>query len=329
MLDIGDVIYLNKNKKIVVIDKEENLVTIRTESKETIKNLKISDIYNIVIEDNIENTKFGEKIILNQKEYTIYNVYCDRKYLDLISKDGEKIIHFPINKINKNILDLEKYKNEEYILYKKKNFSIFEERIMKDGGFAYIDKINKDKTVNIKLESFKVNGRYVSDTRKRQNIEDFIKGKIKNPYITNINSKMEKIFNFYLGKYGYKKVKINKLFPDKVKNKFFEFDLYNEKTKIAIEIDDSLHETESGRKMDINKNVFCKDNGIKLIRVRSSECKIDEDATCFMYTKYKVKRNKFEEINYILNQIIKEIGEKEKVNIEKAFNKILRSFLKE
>lgn len=116
----------------------------------------------------------------------------------------------------------------------------------------------------------------------------------------------EKTLLFYIQR-SIKNVVAN--YKDKTLDKF-EIDIYLSDYKIGIEYDGIYgHSTSSGVKRDVKKNILCKENGIKLIRVREFGC----PKTDFAYKEYMIKKD--EKFSRTLKNVLSIVEKLTKIEI--------------
>lgn len=127
----------------------------------------------------------------------------------------------------------------------------------------------------------------------------------------------EKIIYYYLSK-SIKNVEENYQ-PDWLKPK--EVDIYISDLKLGIEYDGFRYHRNI--QADLEKDILCENNGIKLIRIREKEC-LDYESTAKKIKLKETYTQQYKYLEYGLNELAKILNLNFSVNLEKDLEEVLK-----
>lgn len=151
---------------------------------------------------------------------------------------------------------------------------IGEKRYMNCGLEATIVEYNSSHDITIQFSD--------GNVATNKDYSCFLNGTIAHPRLKlSSKSLQETAVGFYLLKFGF--IKTSKGDLQHLGFGQMELDFYHPDKKIAVEVDGEVHKLRNQYARDIRKNKVCKDNGIKLYRLREKSLPIIKNSTSFDY----------------------------------------------
>lgn len=197
---------------------------------------------------------------------------------------------------------------------------IGEKRYMNCGLEATIVEYNSSHDITIQFSDGSVST--------NKDYSCFLDGSIAHPKTkSSFGSLQETAVGFYLLKFGF--IKTSKGDLQHLGFGQMELDFYHPDKKIAVEVDGEVHKLRNQYARDIRKNKMCKDNGIKLYRLRDKTLPAIENSTSIDYVlNGRQIMNGFIDCKKELDQILFENGFKinsNTIDYDRDFKQIMKT----
>lgn len=191
--------------------------------------------------------------------------YRKNSDIDVCFEDGTIVRHVTFRDFQRGYKNIGKTKKE--VLEKQRNERLGESTILKTGQEVTIIEYNGARDITVQFDDgVIVKARY----------SEFQRGYIRHPN-KNFNkiSFEEFLLADYLKSYGFERMGPGSLKDIDEDFGKMEFDIYNQKLKIAIEFDGPFHDKKRHIEGDLKKDELCYKHGIRMIRIRSNSKIID------------------------------------------------------